>query len=982
MRKTHTLQHSLLHGQPLLTRDDNDVEIAYSYDALGRVIEETAAPGTPYEATRHYRYVLSAVDGQQAEQEATDVKGVKTRTMLDGLNRVVTELSQGADENDPARYVQTYKALYDTRGLLIEDTESDWWMDVENGSQLRELPLTSSYEYDDWGEQSSVTGPDRIKRYKVVDPVKNTTTEWQAGMGKTVTVTNLFDKPDSVERLALDGSRISLETTVYDGLGRVCGKLDALNHYRSFSHDAFDRLHIQQLPDKAEIERTYALHSREDLPISISVDKVVLGEQTFDGLKRMTESTVGGRVSRFEYSGGQLQPDKVHTPLGQVIDYLYLPQLGEQPVQRKIVSSTADYTYDPQTARLVSSKEQDQELERDYYSSGEIKEERRRQGGEDYVLQYRYSFKGRLLGYTDVLGQVQTYGYDTSGRLEQLHSATLISTFGYNAQGLLNNITTRDNGQSLTIRLEYDDAGREVLRSFTLPGGATQELLQAYDAADHLQQRTLKGGSTVLRDETFVYDSRGRLEVYTASGPETPLDPQDKQIQSQVFGFDVLDNLLKVETVFAGGSNTALYEYTGLDPTQLSAVRNSHPDYPARIELEYDENGSLTLDEAGRTLEYDALGRLLAVSFSDGSELVGYGYDAQDSLTRSSLAGSSEQRFYREGQLANQLQGGGQRTFLRGADTLLAERRGGIDAGTALLATDARNTVLAESEAGSTTALDYTAYGYRSDSSQQVDSRSAFNGELREPSTGWYLLGQGYRAYNPVLMRFHSPDSLSPFDEGGLNPYAYCLGDPVNYVDPDGHMPWWVGLVAGIAATVLTAGIAAPAAALLGVSASAAAAAGAIATKMAVVAGIVSAGSALGSALTTGAISESLGWVSLGAGVVAGVAGGVALGVKAGAVVGGAAKVLPKSAGQSAELRGEILRDLGPDEVALWFRNDGRRFGFQEGPVWENTLTRRMRIALEDEYASGLDYRTPVGRKLHQMGRRTTMVTKVEEIRQ
>ncbi|RMQ42989.1 hypothetical protein ALQ04_04518, partial [Pseudomonas cichorii] len=37
VRKAHTLQHSLLNGQPLLNRDDNDVEIAYRYDALGRV---------------------------------------------------------------------------------------------------------------------------------------------------------------------------------------------------------------------------------------------------------------------------------------------------------------------------------------------------------------------------------------------------------------------------------------------------------------------------------------------------------------------------------------------------------------------------------------------------------------------------------------------------------------------------------------------------------------------------------------------------------------------------------------------------------------------------------------------------------------------------------------------------------------------------------------------------------------------------------
>ncbi|WP_412177811.1 RHS repeat-associated core domain-containing protein [Pseudomonas coronafaciens] len=49
-------------------------------------------------------------------------------------------------------------------------------------------------------------------------------------------------------------------------------------------------------------------------------------------------------------------------------------------------------------------------------------------------------------------------------------------------------------------------------------------------------------------------------------------------------------------------------------------------------------------------------------------------------------------------------------------------------------------------------------------------------------------MGNGYRAYNPVLMRFHSQDSLSPFGEGGLNAYAYGEGDSVNRVDPTGHI--------------------------------------------------------------------------------------------------------------------------------------------------------------------------------------------------
>lgn len=69
-------------------------------------------------------------------------------------------------------------------------------------------------------------------------------------------------------------------------------------------------------------------------------------------------------------------------------------------------------------------------------------------------------------------------------------------------------------------------------------------------------------------------------------------------------------------------------------------------------------------------------------------------------------------------------------------------------------------------------------------------ARLYFNGELLDTRTGHYLLGLGYRVYNPVLMRFHSPDTQSPFERGGVNAYAYCLGDPVNLIDPDGHAPW------------------------------------------------------------------------------------------------------------------------------------------------------------------------------------------------
>lgn len=104
-----------------------------------------------------------------------------------------------------------------------------------------------------------------------------------------------------------------------------------------------------------------------------------------------------------------------------------------------------------------------------------------------------------------------------------------------------------------------------------------------------------------------------------------------------------------------------------------------------------------------------------------------------------------------------------------------------------LLATDRSQSILGEIVDGQTNTLSYSAYGEQS-APQKVETRLGFNGQLREASIGWYLLGNGYRAYNPRLMRFHSPDSWSPFGGGGLNAYMYCVGDPVNRVDPTGHI--------------------------------------------------------------------------------------------------------------------------------------------------------------------------------------------------
>ncbi|MDO7927058.1 RHS repeat-associated core domain-containing protein [Pseudomonas sp. KFB-139] len=190
---------------------------------------------------------------------------------------------------------------------------------------------------------------------------------------------------------------------------------------------------------------------------------------------------------------------------------------------------------------------------------------------------------------------------------------------------------------------------------------------------------------------------------------------------------------------------------------------------------------------------------------SHGIVLCRYDYDPLDRLaTRTPLADAVTRSFYSADRLANEIQGDEQRSFLYRESQLLAlQTLTGQLLSKTLAATDQPGSVLGTTTSGQRTAIAYTPYGYH----DPIKNLPGFNGERPDPVTGHYLLGKGYRAYNPVLMRFNNPDSLSPFGEGGVNPYAYCLGDPVNHYDPTGHVSWQfiVGIVLSVAALTAAA---------------------------------------------------------------------------------------------------------------------------------------------------------------------------------
>jgi len=197
-------------------------------------------------------------------------------------------------------------------------------------------------------------------------------------------------------------------------------------------------------------------------------------------------------------------------------------------------------------------------------------------------------------------------------------------------------------------------------------------------------------------------------------------------------------------------------------------------------------------------------------------QLISYRYDALDRLIGvEPLGAAATTRVYHDGRLSTQFEGGQQHSLIEAGGHVLAQStRAGNRVVNSLLACDQQGSVLQSVTGSQIQRSAYTPYGGQA-ADGGLQSLLGFNGEQPDPVTGCYLLGNGYRAYNPELMRFHSPDSMSPFDSGGVNPYAYCVGDPINMTDPTGHFSWKaivsiVISVAAIALTIITLGSGVP----------------------------------------------------------------------------------------------------------------------------------------------------------------------------
>lgn len=894
-----TRVQSLFSGLLYTKTDAQGINTNYQYDCMGRIISKTLSQGTEYENTSTWHYLID--QNKNITCIETDGQGNKSKIFFDGLGRIIRKLR--ANSNTPTIWYEVQSYNYNLLNEISSETSSDW--QLEENQSNKQYTISNAYCYDNWGQITKASSTDGRTRWQNIDVIYLTKILKQSGTqdgqeiysGSTQTTYDINSRP---LHITLKDQQENIKGTRkydYDGWGRLCREEDELGHVTLRTYDAYDRVVTQTAADGSIVTRTYAPFLKGEQITSIKVtgnnskrenETWTLGTQIFDSLGRVVKSISGGRVTDYTYQKASPVPDNVTTPAQEKILMTYVPELDNAILSLSSNDVKQKFSYNARNGRLLDADESNSvNTLLAWHPSGTLKTETvtsNLTGAKK--SDYQWTLLGSNTAFNDITSAQTRYNRNAFGQLIEVADNALKTQINYNALGDLSTLTVSDptTAANLKTQLFYDDFGREISRTITDNSGMKIVISQTWLENDQLANRVTQKNGTTVCTEHYDYDLRNRLLSYEAIGSELPTTPYGNLLSKQIYSYDALNNLVQVNTTHKDNTiDSAHYHYQNdKDPTQLSSITHTHANYPANISLSYDANGRMIKDEIDNTLHYDAIGRLKIISNPNGKNST-YSYDALNRLAIQNIDDTdSRALYYRGDELVNELMTSksiNNRLIKLGHHCLGAATENNL----ILTATDSHASLLwsRDTSQDNGTLSQWSPYGY---------SRSdlwlpGFNGERRDPLSGNYHLGNGYRTYNPQLMRFISPDSLSPFDAGGINPYAYCAGDPINRLDPSGHLSGnaITGIVLGalgLIFSIFTAG-----ASII--------AAGSVAAALSSTSAITLAVGALGvvsdiTSIVSGAISDSnleassvLGWVSLGTGIA-----GISEAVGRGALMG------------------------------------------------------------------------------------------------
>lgn len=844
-KATTKVEYACLTGRKTSGVDALGVKTSFTYDIHGQEVSRTLAEGSQIYArtiTSTYEFVNEGKKDAPAlpVHTITLPNGVRFRQRFDGMMRILSEeYFIGGD------WRKKLEQDYDSLGAVA--LQSNWdYRTTSEGSEHAWDEIVNAWTkitYDGWAQKSLLDHSDGSWHKTEHDAVNRTsTTSWSGG--DYAAIITEYDKrllPMSVTRYDKKGNPVAKEYSYYDGMNRLRLHVDALGNRTSYTYDHWGRMASETLPDGTTVINSYAPDSGQPLITCVQVQlagetkpSYTLGKQSFDGCGRVLSSENGGRAWSFTYPDAGPHPATATAPDGTKLAYTYIPELGSALSGRRVNTAgglSQSFEYDKITGLLSSAKETGAQagpaLGFEYDDWGQLKK-RTYTYGPDLVRteMFQSSAFGLPMKHTDVSGIENSYKYNVDGTRDSQTNGNASVSFGYTA-GLLSGWEIFQSGVSQgRVSLERDEFHREISRTGILPREQIRIVQEFDNKSGAITSRDLYTLSFAVDkkerlrwSDRYQYDSRSRLVDWRHFGEQEKHAPS-----GQNFVYDALDNIKQcIATSWSGKTTTTNYYFSDKDPCQLVRIEN---DFLTgnNLDLKYNARGQLIQDDAGRQMSYDTFGRLASVTQRGKKTL--YSYDAHNERRLQILPDTSQVEFY----------------YGRHFPQSTIHRKGGTESVTRWLyahgnclaqlsseellfmVTDAGGTVMATGNKNAVEAdlRPRMPYGYTVPGTKNKPT-IGLNGEYVDSVSGHYHLGNGYRAFSPTMMRFNAPDSLSPFGGGGLNPYAYCLGDPINRRDPSGHLSGGAWATIAVTAAILIGALTAIGFGIVGFAAAAAA---------------------------------------------------------------------------------------------------------------------------------------------------------------
>jgi RHS repeat-associated protein len=369
-------------------------------------------------------------------------------------------------------------------------------------------------------------------------------------------------------------------------------------------------------------------------------------------------------------------------------------------------------------------------------------------------VEFDYNLSGALDGVDGNDTYVSDMQYDEAGRLTEIvRGSSLTSTYGYydwdetvGGVGQGGRLETMTTGSLQDLSYTYD-AGGNILNIVDIISGTTDTITATYDALNRLTSAEGAGFPGIGFDESYSYDSQGRLTGLPDLG---------------TYGYNDSDYAHAV--------------------THIGAAQKYW----------YDENGSMITRTMGTEtfqFDYDALNRLTEVEeddleanfFYNGDGARMLGIISATNVITTVYIGSYYEYVISDTQTITKsyYYAGSTRVAMRDNGTLyflLSDHLGS----TSLTIGDDESTVIAE--------LRYKPWGSIRYSNGSTPTDYTFNGHRSVSYIKLILMGSRY--YDSTLGRFTQPDTIVPVGVQGIQAFdrfAFVNNNPLRYVDPTGH---------------------------------------------------------------------------------------------------------------------------------------------------------------------------------------------------